>query len=298
MSRYYHPTTMSQFKKLVQQTIAAHREQPLEQDQFFCLARAVQADLKVEFDCENTSLSPQDFGPEPLMGYRNLGNGLVILGCCAGGDWEFPVYFAVYWDGKKLRAYIPREGNPWNTQTKRAFGNDDEADLRNARQRWPDYFTESFDDVVSDCLDFDPKAILKDIRERLLPRPETDSRKPTDRTTQEGTPLLVPPSISILDSKDWNALLFHRSTVSLHGHPVYYFWSNDSVVRLILLQWDDNQEFKVEHLPTSPLIEKKYSFQAIRMSYQQWVDHVELKKELPFSIEGWSLDRVFLLKAG
>ena len=38
------------------------------------------------------------------------------------------MFFIIYWDGKKLRAYVPTDGNPWNTDTKEAYGNDEEKD--------------------------------------------------------------------------------------------------------------------------------------------------------------------------
>lgn len=80
-------------------------------------------DLKVSFDFENFYDSERDgVGPEGLMGPRTLG-GLTFWGMCAGGDWEHPVYFILYWDGKKVRAYVPARGNPWNRRAKAAIGN-------------------------------------------------------------------------------------------------------------------------------------------------------------------------------
>ena len=47
---------------------------------------------------------------------------------CFGGDWEIPVLFFIYWDGKKFRGYIPTKGNTFNRKEKRSLGNrgDDE----------------------------------------------------------------------------------------------------------------------------------------------------------------------------
>lgn len=81
-------------------------------------------DIKVSFDFENFEERAGSFGPQRLMGYRTLKNGMNILGLCAGGDWEEPVFFILYWDGKKIRGYVPTKGNPWNTKTMQAYGND------------------------------------------------------------------------------------------------------------------------------------------------------------------------------
>jgi len=131
-------------------------------------------DLKVKFDLENHEIAGHaNFGPKELMGYKLGSSGLTYCGCCAGGDWEFPVFFIIYWDGKRLRAYVPTDGNPWNTATKQAFGNDDEADLKNAKKRWPKAFEgKTADDLdMGSDFDFDPKAIRADIAARILPAP-------------------------------------------------------------------------------------------------------------------------------
>lgn len=107
-------------------------------------------DIKVSFDLENVSWGgPNDFGPDGLMGYRTLPGGPTILGLAAGGDWEHPVYFCVYWDGKRLRAYVPTGGNPWNRKTRAARGGEDYED--------PDDY------------EFEPGKILADVLARLKP---------------------------------------------------------------------------------------------------------------------------------
>jgi len=91
----------------------------------------VKKDLKkCEFDFENHSEGPGDgVGPQRLMGFCTLNNGLSFLGMCAGGDWEWPVFFILYSDGYNIRAYIPKKGNPWNPKTKSAYGNNDDQHL-------------------------------------------------------------------------------------------------------------------------------------------------------------------------
>ena len=45
----------------------------------------------------------------------------------ARGDWEIPVYFMVYYDGKRIRVYVPTVGNTWRQDLKQALGNVDKA---------------------------------------------------------------------------------------------------------------------------------------------------------------------------
>lgn len=93
---------------------------------------------KVHFDWENSSwLSPPDVSPfsqawmEPPHVFTNE-DGLTFIGVSAGGDWEYPVSFIIYLDqnGTTFRGYVPKIGNPWNHDTKQAFGNDEDADTK------------------------------------------------------------------------------------------------------------------------------------------------------------------------
>jgi len=90
------------------------------------LSKLVEKDLsKVKFDNENENSEP--YGEwRDVLGYRTLDNGLTVLGINAGGDWEWPISIFFYSDGKNVRAYIPKDGNTWNTKTKMAWGNADE----------------------------------------------------------------------------------------------------------------------------------------------------------------------------
>jgi hypothetical protein len=121
---------------------------------------------KVEFDCENVSYSPGSFGDKNIIGLHALSNGLTFLGGCAGGDWEVPIYFILYWDGKKVRGYIPKKGNPWNGDTNEAFGNDEEADEKFLRKKFD---IDKDDDWENYKDQYDFALILKDIEERIQP---------------------------------------------------------------------------------------------------------------------------------
>jgi hypothetical protein len=82
-------------------------------------------DIKVRFATENFFDGISYTYPLPgLYGINTIGD-LTFCGMVSGGDWEHPVFFIVYWDGKKLRAYIPSEGNPYNQKTMQAIGNGD-----------------------------------------------------------------------------------------------------------------------------------------------------------------------------
>lgn len=56
----------------------------------------------------------EDLGNSKLLGFKILKNGLPIYGMAAGLDGVYPLYFCVYWDGKKFRGYIPTYGNVFN----------------------------------------------------------------------------------------------------------------------------------------------------------------------------------------
>jgi hypothetical protein len=106
---------------------------------------------KVEFDFENRSCS-DNFGKytKSLIGIHQTKSGITFLGCNAGGDWEQPVFFLIYWDGKEFRGYVPKEGNVYDKKKKIAFGNEDEDE-------------EDFDAWKN----FNESEILKDIEQRF-----------------------------------------------------------------------------------------------------------------------------------
>lgn len=71
---------------------------------------------KIQVDFENVYIEQ----------FVTLTNGVPIALVEAGGDWEVPVMFAFYFDGKKFRAYVPTDGNVYNRTLKQAYGNADE----------------------------------------------------------------------------------------------------------------------------------------------------------------------------
>lgn len=100
--------------------------------------KVLESDLtKIEFDFENYCIGDADpmFKTYPTdykgycnypCGYKILPSGLPVLFVNAGGDWEFPICFVLYFDGKGIRGYIPTEGNVFDKKNKSAYGNSEE----------------------------------------------------------------------------------------------------------------------------------------------------------------------------
>lgn len=86
-------------------------------------------DFKIRFDFENFDAPWQESHEwdKEDTGWHEV-NGTTIALCKAGGDWEYPVYFAVYLErgGKRLRAYVPTVGNCFNIYLKVALGSEGE----------------------------------------------------------------------------------------------------------------------------------------------------------------------------
>lgn len=93
---------------------------------------------KINFDFENYYIGNADANfdkyPDSCQyegypcGYETLSNGLAVLFVVAGGDWEHPVCFCLYWDGKEIRGYVPTNGNVYNKKEKCAFGSEENGD--------------------------------------------------------------------------------------------------------------------------------------------------------------------------
>ena len=148
MSRYFKKITLDIFQKHTHWLYT--REE---------LPKSVTDDLgKVKFDFENLKFDTSS-GISPLkypLGYREFDNGLVALLASAGGDWQLPVCFVIYYDGKKLRGYVPSKGNIWNHEKKRAYNNDE---------------------ISHDVLKMsDETLLIEDVLNRLQSIPETNSR--------------------------------------------------------------------------------------------------------------------------
>lgn len=78
------------------------------------------------------------------------------------------MYFIIYWDGEKLRGYIPEDGNPWNTATREAYGNNEEQDTENIKERFPYVKFGENEEAYTDQLKWDSEAILRDIENNII----------------------------------------------------------------------------------------------------------------------------------
>lgn len=109
---------------------------------------------KINFDFENYSSPNSLEDPPEIMGWHTLDNGFSFLGMWAGGDWETPVYFILYWDGKKVRGYVPETGNTFNPKYRTAFGSEGESPKYTSDKDFDAYMTATYgadyEDVVQD----------------------------------------------------------------------------------------------------------------------------------------------------
>jgi len=173
MARYFAPISLREFRDKVDAIWDGDKYQLKH------LTPRIATDLeKVEFDMENVSIS-EEYGwkdKKHLLGYQELDNGMILLGCNAGGDLEIPIYFCIYFSGKELRAYIPKDGNTWNTLNHSAIGNDSESDAKFLCNIFAREYVEGEDygDFIENnknLVDLDKNKIIQDIKARILPKP-------------------------------------------------------------------------------------------------------------------------------
>lgn len=175
--RLFEPISVDLLKEKIHGAWSRHKnfEPDEEMDASFVheLTSQIKTDLKkVDFDSENVDFeSGHSENMSEIIGYHSLENGLSFLGVHSGGDWEVPVFYIIYWDGKKLRAYVPEDGNLWNTDEKAAYGNNEDTDLQNAKKRFPEALegVEKSEDLWQH-LKIDQSKILEDIRARIRRR--------------------------------------------------------------------------------------------------------------------------------
>jgi len=121
MARYYGEISKDDFFNKIKE-VMDNEEYPYE------MTPKIWQDLsKINFDCENyTDYKYTEGFAEYPVGYRELKEGFHVFFVNAGGDWEYPICFIIYWGyDNKLRGYIPKNGNIWNKKEKRAYDNDE-----------------------------------------------------------------------------------------------------------------------------------------------------------------------------
>lgn len=109
---------------------------------------------KIDFSTENLDVTGELSTPD----------GVPYIRLRTGGDWESPLVAIIYFDGKKLRGYIPKDGNTYNHRAKAAFGNDDKNDVADATKQFGDSFIDN-----DGCIDVEPDfdLVAKDIAGRI-----------------------------------------------------------------------------------------------------------------------------------
>ena len=123
---------------------------------------------KIDFDFENFEIEDKIFFTS---------QGVPYLRCLAGGDWEIPVRFYIYYDGKTMRGYVPTKGNSFNRKTKSAIGNTNEGKnndmdflikelFPNVQEYDPDEFEEEMYDNW-DAIEIQDDWCLEDFESRL-----------------------------------------------------------------------------------------------------------------------------------
>lgn len=153
MARFFKPITLDKLKPKVEAIFEKFRED-------YELPQQIGKDLsKVNFDWENYTDETETEGfAEYPVGYRELDNGLNFFFCNAGGDWEYPICFIFYWDGKQMRGYIPSDGNVWNRKYNSAYGSEEfETDDEDN-----EYDESELDKLISE------EKMIADIKKRIL----------------------------------------------------------------------------------------------------------------------------------
>ena len=140
MSRKAPIITLDYFKSKMSKYIKSFDDPSYGEDEEFPYnlpEKAIDDLAKIEFDFENWCIGDADPSYEKYpsdhqgyagypCGYQVLPSGIPVLMVNAGGDWEFPICFALYFDGKGIRGYIPTEGNVFDRKSKMAYGNAEE----------------------------------------------------------------------------------------------------------------------------------------------------------------------------
>ena len=123
-------------------------------------------------DCTNDGVCDDGDGLVDLLNFGTLPNGMVYLGIMAGGDWEYPLFFILYWSGKNFRGYIPTDGNTWNKEFKTAYGSEEDSDKYDKKIENLTYvekvkFREKLEELLYNPPAFDGKLVIQDIMNRI-----------------------------------------------------------------------------------------------------------------------------------
>lgn len=90
----------------------------------------------IKFEASFNKIFPQVLGQHQRLRqkYHQFFRNVPFLYCRSKSPSSFGITFFIFWDGEKLRAFVPTKGNPWNRIHHRPYGlnskkNDDKLDL-------------------------------------------------------------------------------------------------------------------------------------------------------------------------
>lgn len=86
---------------------------------------------KLVEDLMSVDVSFENFNIESI---GSTSTGIPYMHCEAGGDWECPLNIFIYFDGTHFRGYIPKYGNTYDINNKKAY--QDPLDLLSSRWYW------------------------------------------------------------------------------------------------------------------------------------------------------------------
>lgn len=131
---------------------------------------------KVQFDFENCTGYEDNEGylDGYLAGYNELVPGFHTFWVSAGGDWEIPVNFMIYWGDNRLRGYIPKDGNVWDKKYKTAYGSEGDSELFDWSKNPQGYDPE--DDIDWDGVEkgTDSSKMITEVLGHITKRPKND----------------------------------------------------------------------------------------------------------------------------
>lgn len=184
MSRYFEPITIAEFEEKLKCLSKKHfgdKEFEARETQWnsnwsylnFTYWKSITPKIvkdlaKIQFSDENMEVDNSGESGWPPLGIQQLDNGFVYLAVMAGGDWEMPVYFIIYWDGKEMRGYVPESGNCYNHKAKSAWGNEDDLDIEECAKMGMDADNEYPLDYILDVFKWDTSLLLDDIQKRIV----------------------------------------------------------------------------------------------------------------------------------
>lgn len=115
---------------------------------------------KYKFDTENV---------ENRGGIKMSKKGFPYVEMYAGGDWECPVCFFIYFDGSKFRGYVPLKGNAICRYNNSAFTGDNEEDSDEVKFLKKEFGVNSYGElpVNTNDVDYNVDACLEDFLSRV-----------------------------------------------------------------------------------------------------------------------------------